>query len=238
MKDEVLADVIKMCVRGPRSPCILIQNSHELQKWFADFCKADGASGRIGETRNMRAAKHRFESFSMPLNRMVRHFVSVVRLAIKVAHERTDKFGDACAEFLAWISNKRALLLGMLADAGDESLCLTRFFDNEQMDVAELNAEVDSYIGRIKALFGENPVCFDTTSFTKIMLQRLQTPRVWVMRGRHCSLGRDGGLTPDEKHECLCRLRCWLKLCCETLKAEFPDFELARVRCDRRKTLI
>lgn len=206
---------------------MLIQHSAELQTWFEAMCKQDSQSSRM-ETRNLRAAKHRFESYSMPLNRVCRHFHAYVRVAIKAAHLRTDKAGQGCADFLQWVSTPKALLLGMLADAGDEALCLTRFFDCEAVDAAEANAEVDRFLSRVEALFGANPKCFEVAGFTRLMTTFLSTPLVWVLNGKQMSLGQANGPTLEQKEHCLDRMRCWLKLCRATLAAEFPDFELAK----------
>lgn len=225
----MLSDILDRCVRGPRSPCQLIQHSAELQTWFAELCTQHDPNGNM-ETHNLRAAKHRFESFSMPLNRICRHFHALLSVAIKAAHMRTDKAGTGCAEFLQWVTTPSALLLGMMADAGDEALCLTRFFDKETVDVAEMNVEVDRFLRRVESMFGSSPQCFILPGFTKLMLDKLSSPIVWVLRGKQLSLGRVGGPSEEEKQHCLDRMRCWLKLCRAELAAEFPDFELAQAR--------
>jgi hypothetical protein len=70
--DELFGEILEKAIRGPLSPCTLIHNSAELQTWFASFCKEEGVN--CGDARNLRAAKHRFESYATPLARVCRHF--------------------------------------------------------------------------------------------------------------------------------------------------------------------
>ncbi len=232
MASSEIKTVMDMCVRGAGSPARLIQNSPELQRRFAAMCKAHAPDVcGDGEARNLRAAKHRFESYAAPMGRMVRLWPAYIRTAMACAIERqNDKAKRGCSVFLSWINPIDALTLGMLADASDESLCLTRFCDSKTMDPAELNSEIHHFIDRVEALFGEQECCFKVTSYTKMMVAHLSSPLLWILRGRHYSLGRDAGPTREEQRTCLARMRCWLHLCKAELAAEFPDFAISKAR--------
>ena len=216
-----------MVISGPESPCRLIQNSTELQTWFAEFCEEEGLS--CGDARNLRAAKHRFESYATPLARVCRHFRPLLRVAIKTAHTRSDKAGRGMLAFLLWLQPEYVLLLGMLADAGDDALCLTRVFDTEQVDIAEAGSQCCAFNDRMDKLFGSSEMCFKTPGFTKTMVGVLSKPMVWVVKDKRSSIGSEDGPNHDLKQSCLARMRCWLKLCASTIQAEFPDFALVQV---------
>ena len=219
--------ILEKAIRGSESPCTLIQHSAELQAWFADYCKEEGVS--CDDARNLRAAKHRFESYATPLARVCRHFRPLLRVAIKTAHTRSDKAGRGMHDFLKWLQPEHVLLLGMLADAGDDALCLTRVFDTEQVDVAEAGRHCYAFNDRMDKLFGSSEMCFKTPGFCKTMVDVLSKPIVWVMKDKRYSIGSEDGPSHGLKQSCLARMRCWLKLCASTIQAEFPDFALVQV---------
>ena len=228
--DHLIGEILEHAIRGNLSPCNLIQNSAELQTWFAEFCKADGET--CGDARNLRSAKHRFESYAMPLARVCRHFRALLRVAIKTASTRDDKFGKGMEDFLRWLQPEHVLLLGMLADAGDDALCLTRTFDNEQVDVAEAGTQCKAFEARMHKLFGSSEMCFKAPGFTRTMVAELSKPMVWVVKSKRYSIGSEDGPSHDMKQSCLARMRCWLALCSSTIQAEFPDFALIQVLTD------
>ena len=74
--------VTNIFFRGRGSPAQLIQRSPELRREFLPFIASFGTSAKI---RNMRAAKHRFESWSKPAGRMsimCRAFMVFTRLVL------------------------------------------------------------------------------------------------------------------------------------------------------------
>jgi len=66
MADEFLAGAMHDTILDKRSIVQKIWNSHVFTAWFEQHAKA--LDGR--RVRNLRAAKHRFESYSKPLGRL------------------------------------------------------------------------------------------------------------------------------------------------------------------------
>ena len=52
---------------------------------------------------------------------------------------------------MASINPERAILLGMCADLADSCMQLTRYFDDEPLDIARINEEVSLFCGRMEA---------------------------------------------------------------------------------------
>ena len=79
------------------------------------------------------AAKHRFDSWSMSFAKVCLTLDAVIRTAQSAHEERkNEKVGHAARTFLDILSEETVLLIGMLADAGEENLQLTRRLDSER----------------------------------------------------------------------------------------------------------
>eukprot|EP00959_Pyramimonas_sp_CCMP1952_P100511 2102691-Pyramimonas_sp.AAC.1 len=152
-------DIVTRTATGSSSPAQMLQHSTDLRNDFKQIFKEHRPDGvQIG---NLRAAKHRFESFQKPLGRTIRLFDLLHRLMVQVANAKRDKQGNRAMEWLTWVSEspRHILLVAMLADASDEASALTRFADVESMDVACLADHVLSFLDRSNALFGTDRLC-------------------------------------------------------------------------------
>jgi len=201
----------------------MIQHSDELRRIFKQFVSGECEFTQMVD--NLRAAKHRFESMQKPLGRACIHLKALIKTALHIAALRTDKQAKRAEDWLLFLSDEVCLTLAMLADAGDEALLLTRLLDDEDVDVAVANSEVQAFACKIDALFGEQRKCLDTVGYTSMMLALLSNPIVFTVRGKTKSVGRHGGVTQAVIDSCMARMNCWRVLARATLSAEFPDFE-------------
>lgn len=205
-----------------------IQHSIELQRVFTGFVKTSEHRLCDAVVHNLRAAKHRFESFQKPLGRTCLHLPAVVNTALHCYATRTDKFSVRAGKWLQWLSTEKCLMAAMLADAADQSMMLTRVLDNEDMDPAALNAEVSVFVTAIETLFGEQRKCLTLVGYTQAMMSLLRRPMVWHVGHELCSIGHHDGVPAVIIDRCLARMRSWLVLARATVEAEFPSFELAQ----------
>ncbi len=71
---------------------------------------------------------------------------------------RTDA-GRSCNHFLNLLGAQAVVLLGMLADASDECLVMTRFFDEGIFELGNMSVELLGFKQRKNALFGQAEAC-------------------------------------------------------------------------------
>eukprot|EP00969_Alexandrium_andersonii_P253923 11222942-Alexandrium_andersonii.AAC.1 len=125
-------------------------------------------------------------------------------------------------EALEFLDSERILSVAMCADAGDESLIVTRFYDAGTFDPALHQQQLADFRARIDFLFVAGH-CFQY-GFTKEALVRLERVRTLCLRGQTKSIG--GDVTDALKEKCLQRFKCWVWLATATIKAEFPQWDL------------
>jgi len=171
----------------------------------------------------------RFESTQTPLARaVVRHHANI-DTATQIARARKGEREAMVAEyFLMYVSGaeglRRMLLLGMLADAGDESACLVRHRDVDLSDSAEVSYWIAAYVRRCQFLFLEGG-CL-RTGFTQVILQILRKPVVYVVRGTPLQSGSRAGATAADAEWALSHMRSWFRLAVQVLRSEFPEFSV------------
>ena len=204
-----------------------IWNSHIFTAWFERHCNEMEGHGKV---KNLRAAKHRFESFSKPLGRVILWLPALLATANDIAVKREGApEGQEAQAWLNGITSETLLTLAMLADPGDEWLALVRQVDDEHTDIACLQRIVADFLDHARFLWQDGG-CFSSDGYTKhchgLLADGLP---VVVVRGAHRAdakvLRKPGGATLDR---CLQRMRCWLRLAEETLQAEFPHCHLLR----------
>ena len=119
------------------------------------------------------------------------------------------------------------ILMGMMADATEECLALTRFMDTAVLRVEGLSKQVTDFTARVDLLFKKN-VCLET-GFTKVALEHLaQQKMIKLAENKYMMLGG-----PQAQREianattkALRKFRAWADLVHEVVQTEFPDFEL------------
>ena len=174
----------------------------------------------------MRSAKHRYESMQKPFGRNVLFIHACIKTAQWCSVTRRDDAGTNSKIWLEGINSERCLQAAMQADASDQTMMLTRFMDDENVDPAEGRREVTQYLNTIDELFGERASCLEVFGYTKHMLETLRSPLVWHVGSKTCSLGSSSGVPADILERCLQRMRCWITLMKATAAIEFPSFEL------------
>ena len=109
---------------------------------------------KVGTAANLKAAKHRFESFAAPLGRMLLHLEEFLDLVQETCDMRGDsKEADDCQSWLAGLDEEKLLQLAMLADCSDEILVATRGMDFEDVDTSTMHATARDLLDRLDALF-------------------------------------------------------------------------------------
>ena len=95
--DKFLHECVTNIARGKGSPAIMIQNSLDLQTRFREAVRR--LHPRLKRpTANLRAAKHRFETFSKPLARTCSTFLAIVDVMNYTAiHGKSRKGFDSKA---------------------------------------------------------------------------------------------------------------------------------------------
>ena len=101
--------------------------------------------------KDLSGAKHRYDSYAKPLGRCCLYLPAVLAMAQSVVDERgqATSEGRGCLRLLNFISEARLILLGMVADASDESLAFVRFLDDESCDKSSLAHEVFHFLTNI-----------------------------------------------------------------------------------------
>jgi len=210
-------------IMGRTSVVQIISNSKEFRSWFERNVQAM-SSHIAGKVKNLRAAKHRFETFSKPLARLVLFLPAFLKTAQEIASKRDDKpEGRAAAAWLSALTPANLVLLAMLADAGDEGLGLIRAADNEAVDIATMQATVSSFLRNIETLF-DNEMATQTESFTKHCIDYLNSDDLPIFSGN--SVRTIGKVTETDLRKCFDHMKCWATLAREVVLAEFPDHDI------------
>ena len=147
---------------------------------------------------------------------------------MQISHERKgNEEGKAALSFLQWLTPERCVLAGMLADAGEENLCLTRMVDYQGFPLAELPANIQAFKERLRHLFqGPEPQCL-RTGFTKHMLDLLGNEfALNLPGGQFKQVGSRNTVQPQVVIGALQHMSAWVCLTEATLSAEFPAFEI------------
>ena len=216
--DDTINAVIDKVLRNKHSIIMRIHNSLVFTGWFEEEVRRDG-----GTVKNLRAAKHRFESYAVPLNRTVTHLPAVIRTAERIARERHGQVeGHDSVAFLQWVSPRSVMLLAMLADAAAEVLTFTRQCDQEDVDSAELPAHLSGLLTRIEFLFCQGACVKVEACFAAKLCKRIQTTRImYYVDGVPRTLAEP---SIDDLQHGIGVLTRWARMVSDTAAAEFPDF--------------
>ena len=234
--DPYLANVANRFVIKPDSITKRIQNSEYYRGRFQKNVRMQTYSPTTTTyIRSLGSANHRFDSHAKPFARGVVFFDALVITAQQLQDERrTRPEGTDAKLFLEQLDEEAALTFAALADAGAESLSLTRFFDDESFDKSKMAFEVTRFLERIKFLFVQKG-CTRTGYFSLMLrnLTRAKTIFVGVSaRQVPKTLGGPGRLTQDLIDRVLKRLQNWVVLATGVVQAEFTSFDaLASFAC-------
>ena len=224
--DEQLKEVMNYMCRGPASIAKLINDSMELKRLIAEFCRSSDAEVH-SKISSFRAAGHRFESHAKPLGRTCLFLHACIKTACHLVRSRSDASAKKARNWLSWLSEEHVLQAAMLADAADSSLAFTRTLDTEGADPAVLKGELSQYLKEIQGLFGEGK-CLTSFGYTSSMCELLKSPIVFPLGKDMKSIGSSRGVKTETVNLCLGRMRAWLKLAASAIEAEFPHFEITQ----------
>ena len=139
---------------------------------------SEGSS--VGSAANLKAAKHRFESFAAPLGRMLLHLEEFLDEVQETCDDRgASKEAEDCWRWLSTLDEEKLYQLGMLADCSDEILVATRQVDKEDVDTSMMHDAARALLERMDALFNKKQ-CLEIPGYTTHVLQILKkTNRTW-----------------------------------------------------------
>ena len=222
--DPQLQCVINIWGRDNRSFPQRMQHAKAAEECFRKHIKSC-SSRHANRVVNLKAAKHRFESFARPLGRSILHLTALLNAAAEISStRRADALGVDTAKWLSSLTNEAVLLGGLLADAADEALNFTRTLDDESVEACALSVEAKAFLSRIRQLFVAKQ-CLHIVGYTGMALAWLRTSRVWAVPGHGLlQLGFDGEIPAALVETCISRMQTWCRLATSTVEAEFPDF--------------
>lgn len=133
----------------------------------------------------------------------------------------------AAAGFLRWLDTEKALQAALLADAGEEHKRLMRLLDYEGFPPESLSHQLGAFVSRIMALFGVGggPAEAFNFGYTAHMVHILKHPILLPGAEVHV-VGSEDGLPEGARDRCLKRMSNWVAAVAQTLRAEFPSFEV------------
>ena len=185
----------------------------------------EAADSNVGSAANLKAAKHRFESFAAPLGRMLLHLEEF----LDEVQETCDDRGQSaeaidCWEWLGGLDDEKLYQLAMLADCSDEILVATRMVDTEDVDTSTMHDSARALLERLDALFNKKE-CLTIPGYTKHVLDILKRPRLlYCPNGAIKSVG--GRAADAALQNCFRRMEAYTALVADVVRTEFPDYEL------------
>ena len=222
--DERLNTIVSRFARGRESPARMIQASPLMQAELRRCIKKLKPNMKTLMS-NMRAAKHRFETFQKPLGRQIFLLLPIFMLMLIVANTWRTTAGPRAENWLIFIGETvcNLILCAMMADAADEASSPLRFFDTENYDTNLIHQKLTLYLNRVNDLFGMAERCLTEFGYTRLLLEMLRDkPLVWVVKGRTYTMEYP---KDSQLRSCFGHMRAWLQLTMRTCKAEFPSFD-------------
>lgn len=188
------------------SPAQLVQRSPELRlvfrKLVAKHCMVQGVT-------NLRAAKHRYESWARPSGRCCILIVAIMKFAVSCLSMRRE-VKEHGRRFLEFANAKRWTMAALIAEATDELMLLIRTFDKEEVPIERLSFLLRNYFSRLIYLFGPQRGALRPGSYLHHVLAVLRARKfAWAIGSHVHSLG-GAGPTNDELDEAFAAMRRWM----------------------------
>ena len=165
-------------VTGKDSFAQKVQYSPLYQQWWKKSL-VDEAGGS-----DLSAAKHRFASYMNPLAKISKNMGAMMQVCHQIATVRSDdSSGSAWAHRLIEnFSGKKAVALGLLADAACTCHDLTRWLDSEDVDICQVNSQVQCFVASLRTLFGAKKV-LELPTYTKHIVEELTRRPITILHG-------------------------------------------------------
>ena len=206
-----------------------MQHSVDLQRLYAECCaECERTAAVKSRLANLRAAKHRIETFTTPLSRCLLNLDGLLSFCMKTSLlRRGTAQGDGVDRFMTLLNDELLLTAALMCDAGNETMNLIRAMDTDDMSVAELNQDLKEYLARIRWLFDPtNPGVRAIPGHTAYILDWLSKPHFLTenRRGGKCLGGTP--IADDVFAAALKRMHQWAVLVRDIVAAEFPCFSI------------
>ena len=180
----------------------------------------NGACRRI---KDLAAAKHRFTSLSLPLQRASVFIVPLIRTVQLIADTRQAE-GQAARDWLRNLTEEKCLQMSLLADVSEEAMQLNRFFDADCFDRSSIGVQLQKFLRKVTWLIERRGAL--ETGCTQLMCDTLKTPKtIHLPNNVVRTVGGPGHPRAETVSRCFQRMENWLQLCRWSIKADFPDFE-------------
>jgi hypothetical protein len=155
--DSYTKDVFESIIWSNNSITALIEHSTEFQSWLKSNTKDTSTEVHV-EACSSGLKKHRFDSTVLPLARHVLRHEPIVKTSSQISSVRRGKDEGIKAEYyLLTVAGKPGMMksttIGMLADASDESIVVTRSADTEKADPGEIAFKIKQFIRNSDYLF-------------------------------------------------------------------------------------
>ena len=224
--DSVLSDILGLFCQWRDSVAQLIHHSEGNQLIFKE-CTESAANEAAVSTRfrNLRAAKHRIETFTTPLSRMVLTPTAILMFCMSMCIEFTDRRRQVANTFLTTINVLIFLIAAMMADGGTEVMYMIRIFDTEDLCLPELCEAANQFLDRITWLYHAGGV-FMIDGHTAFIMEWLLTAHFFSTASGEGRCIGGSPVTQAVKQQALRHLQSWTKLARDCLFAEFPEFAL------------
>ena len=200
--DPVLQDLLDVTILKPHSVIRQIRDSMPLRQIFVAEARSQARRDDfIDIVTNMSFAGHRFDSLQKPLGRIVLNLEAITSYCHIVTRDRgpSSVEGQGCGAFLNALTEESVILLGMIADASDECMMVTRMMDREIFDVGNMWSELDAFHQRIEHLFVKGKAL--TTGHKSSVGVCVQTARHRSARDFFCgALGASPALMQQRSH--------------------------------------
>ena len=178
LADPSLSAAIQKVISGKTSITKLIAYSENFRVMFNERARANTESKiDCRRLKDLNHAKHRFQSTQKPLGRFVLTFDALIATAVEISVRRKNDPRKRAMDFLEGVTEEDYLTIAMLADAGDESATIVRFFDQEDYDVAAAPEVISMYLHRIDHLFTKRHCLSLVGTYTEYAIQELHRPR-------------------------------------------------------------
>ena len=223
--DPVLQMLLQTAVLRPHSIARQLKDSQPLRAIFvAEAQNQLNRDDLIATVTDMSFAAQRFDSLQKPLGRIVLNLEALLSYCLIVIRERghASEEGQGCMGFVQAMTEVNVILLGMMADAADECMILTRFLDKDTFDVGAMRVELEQFNNRVNDLF-LHKTCLKS-GYTQVALDFLKHPRVLQVPGQALrTLGSKSGVDEQNVLLALARMVNWVTLTQRISSTEFPE---------------
>ena len=222
--DDYLHNLMTDHVLGSHSMVQIVANSFEFRLWLEEEIKKQTDTTGFGaQCRNLKAAKHRFESHSTPLGRTLLYLPAWLATCSRVRENRHGKKeGQQAQDYLRALNPEALIQLSMLADAADEGLMLVRAMDRENVDMSEIASSTAAFMDRVGVLFQQGKVV--ECGYTDYVLNLLRQGSLCILLPN--ATKKFKGVDEAVVGRCLDRMRCWTRLAVEVVRTEYPHHSL------------